>query len=167
MPRKTKPCARTDILLDDQDRHLLRWNWNTSKKSLYLRARVTGRGVVLLHRVIMEAAPDQFVDHINGNPLDCRRSNMRLCDRAGNNFNKKPRASSRAPYKGITQRPSGRWLAQIQANKVHHVLGIFDTPEEAAIAYDNAAIRLHGEFACINGIDDSTSGRGARAIKAA
>lgn len=167
MPRKTKPCARTDILLDEQDLHLLRWNWNTSKKSSYLRARVEGLGVVLLHRLIMDAKRGEFVDHINGNPLDCRRSNMRLCNRAGNNFNKKSKTTSTAPYKGITRKPNGRWLAQIQAHKVHHVLGTFDTPEEAATAYDQAAIRLHGEFACINGFENSSIGRSLGAVKAA
>lgn len=167
MPRKTKPCGRTDILLDEQDRHLLKWNWNSSKKSSYLRARVSGSGVILLHRLIMGAKLGEFVDHINGNPLDCRRSNMRICDRASNNFNKMPRSDSTAPYKGITKKRNGKWLAQIQARRVHRIIGIFDTPEEAAIAYDKAAIELHGEFACINGLGNTATGSSIRVVKTA
>jgi hypothetical protein len=145
------------ILLDPEDEYLRGWGWNHSRQNKYLRARppgtsaVNGKQPVLLHRLITEAKKGEFVDHVNGNPWDCRRANMRICDRRGNNCNRRPRTDSKAPYKGITQTSSGRWLAQIQSHKTHRRIGLFGTAEEAATAYDIAAIRLHGEFARTNG----------------
>jgi len=139
-------------IVDPEDLPLLQshsWKANGAK-SQYFKARF-GREIHYLHRLIAGAGPGQIVDHINGDTLDCRKANLRLCDRSESNTNRKARCDSRAPYKGITETPSGRWLAQIMKAKKYHRIGLFDTAQDAATAYDAAAIRLHGEFAKTNG----------------
>lgn len=139
-------------IVDPEDLPLLRSRaWKAhGNKAQYFKARF-GRQVYYLHRLIAGAGPGQIVDHVNGDTLDCRRSNLRLCDRSESNTNRKARCDSRAPYKGITETPSGRWLAQIMKAKQYRRIGLFDTAQEAAAAYDAAAVDLHGEFAKTNG----------------
>lgn len=96
----------------------------------------------------------KVIDHINGNNLDNRKSNLRMCTQGQNNKNRKPVRENQ--YKGVYKIPSGRYQAKI-SNKSDNIrkqicIGTYDTPEEAAVAYNNEAIRLHGEYACINEI---------------
>jgi hypothetical protein len=106
---------------------------------------------VALHREIMgvgdAARFETEVDHVNGNRLDNRRANLRLCTRAENARNVRGRALS--GFKGVTQ-VRARWRAVIYAEGKIHRLGSFGAAEEAAHAYDEAARRLHGEFAKLN-----------------
>lgn len=104
----------------------------------------------LLHRLIMKAAPDQLVDHISLDGLDNRRSNLRIANKAGNGGNmRKHRGLSR--FKGVYfNKRKGLWHAHIQANSVAHSLGYHFREEDAALAYDEAARRLFGEFARVN-----------------
>ncbi len=108
-----------------------------------------------MHRVIMDAKPGQIVDHINGDPLDNRRSNLRICTQQGNQWNRrKTKNPTSSKFKGVwfaknhahTARP---WRAQIKVGKVRY-LGSFATEIEAAQAYDRAATEHFGEFACLN-----------------
>ena len=103
---------------------------------------------ILIHRIVMNAPKGMDVDHINGDPLDNRKENLRICTRSENCRNKKVRADSKSGYKGVEVRPSGRFRAYIGLPKCN--LGTYDTPEEAAIAYDKKAIELFGEFANLN-----------------
>lgn len=105
---------------------------------------------IRLHRFILDAPPELAVDHINGNPLDNRRSNIRLATEQQNKFNQKQRTESHTKYKGVYTRGDGRWSAAITVNQKRHQLGTFGTQYDAAIAYNNAARKLHGEFAKLN-----------------
>lgn len=88
------------------------------------------------------------VDHINGRPDDNRLSNLRVCTDGQNKRNgRKVRGANK--FKGVTRTPWG-FQTEIKTNKVRKYLGIFPTAEEAAQAYDAAATRLHGNFACTN-----------------
>lgn len=89
------------------------------------------------------------VDHINGDPLDNRRCNLRVCSQAQNTRN---RRMKRLGYKGVSNR-KGRYYAGIRYNGKDHHLGVYDTPEKAALAYNKAAVALFGEYACLNVID--------------
>ena len=110
------------------------------------------RQVVKLHRLILDAPTGMSVDHKNHNRLDNRRCNIRVCTQSQNGANmrawSKPKASS---YKGVTFH-AGKWEAFVKKNRVRTYLGRFTSEIEAALAYNAAAIQLHGEFAHINHI---------------
>lgn len=92
---------------------------------------------------------DSVVDHINGNQLDNRKSNLRVCTQAENTRNRKAQNVT-SKYKGVGfDKKAGKWRARIRDNYKHIFLGYFDYPEDAAIAYENAARLRHGEFASI------------------
>jgi hypothetical protein len=99
-----------------------------------------------------------FVDHANQQKADNRLSNLRWCTRGENVRNGKQRKRKRGedemveiPLKGVTRTPSGHWAATITTTDGQQKhLGHFKTCTEARIAYDNAALLLHGEFACTN-----------------
>ena len=105
----------------------------------------------LMHRLIMDAPAGYVVDHINGNPLDNRKSNLRICTQAENLRNqRKTHAQRSARYKGVSITRNGKWRARITLNQKWYSLGHYATPEEAAVAYNEAAKELHGEYACLN-----------------
>lgn len=107
---------------------------------------------IYLHRYITKAPDGIQVDHINGDRLDNRSKNLRVCTNKQNNRNKGPQ---KGKYKGVHwSKTSKRWVAQITKNyKVRH-LGCFMTAEAAALAYNEAAKELHGEYAYLNKIDE-------------
>jgi len=114
-------------------------------------AEIGGPRMVLMHRVVIGAEVDQDADHISGDTLDNRRTNLRACVPAQNACNRGPNANNTSGYKGVSWRPNrGKYRATINVNRKQVHLGHFDTPEDAARAYDAAAIRLHGDFARLN-----------------
>lgn len=130
--------------------------WFTAARHYAARkARVDGKPVtVYLHRLVAGAGPLDVVDHIDRNPLNCQRSNLRLTSHRGNARNCSVRGAS--AYRGVTPRKSG-YIARIAAGErlpngrlkqIH--LGTFATPEEAARAYDSAAREHFGEHAALN-----------------
>lgn len=101
-----------------------------------------------LPRLLLDLAPGQVVDHINRNPLDNRRCNLRVCTQAENVRNSRPKGDG---FKGVCKSSRGnRWRAVIKLNYQQRALGQFATAEEAALAYDKAAKELFGEFAYLN-----------------
>lgn len=89
----------------------------------------------------------------NRNKLDNRKGNLRFCRQVNNASNK----TSKNGYKGVHFQKknisfsTGKvWVAQITSNYKTRHLGTFKTPEAAAIAYNKAAIELHGDYAVLN-----------------
>ena len=109
--------------------------------------RAVGRTTEQMHRVI---AGHALVDHINGDGLDNRRSNLRPATVTQNNRNARRRKDNRSGFKGVTRQASGLWRARITVDGLQIRLGTFDAPEDAARAYDAAAIHHFGEFARLN-----------------
>jgi HNH endonuclease len=103
---------------------------------------------VFMHRLLM-GFPEQ-VDHINGNRLDNRMSNLRACTQVQNRYNHRVAYHSTSGYKGVT--PSfGKWRVTVGSPNVPgNVLGRFADIREAAHVYDMEAIRRYGEFASPN-----------------
>lgn len=122
------------------------WHAQTRKSGLsYARAVAHGK-TILMHRLIMNAPLGLSVDHINGNGLDNRRSNLRVCTHMQNMQNRKMHSNNSSGLKGA-YKEGRRWVSRISAFGKKHELGMFDTAAEAHSAYIEAAHRLHGEWA--------------------
>lgn len=152
-------------LVDDEDYDFLsQWKWyaKTNKKTgkSYACRSVHTAGqqpkAVVIHRTIMQAKPGEIVDHKDGNPLNNQRSNLRICNHQQNTCNS-PSRSGTSKYKGV-HKQGGKWAAVILANGVSHRLGSYYNEGNAARAYNEAAARLHGEFAYLNVVDEKDLG---------
>jgi hypothetical protein len=142
-------------LVDDEDFERASasgpWHLHTSRGRSYAVHSVTSTSKRWLHRIIAGAGVGQEVDHLNGDGLDNRRANLRLCTHAENGRNRaKQRPPASSKYKGVS-RYHDRWRATIGiGNHKLRSLGYFKTEDEAADAYDVAAKELFGEFARVN-----------------
>lgn len=114
---------------------------------LYLRAMVNSKHITL-HRFLLNAPSDKHVDHINGDCLDNRRSNLRLCNRFENNQNANRRKDNTSGVKGVHwNKKNKNWAVRIQVYNKRIYLGGFKDLETAKIAYNQACIKHHGSFA--------------------
>jgi len=101
----------------------------------------------LLHRMIMNAPDGMDVDHINGDKLDNRKSNLRICTRQENLMNVAKKKNNTSGFKGVCfDKQSQKFKAQIRIDGKQKFLGLFEKAEDAHEAYKKAAVKLHGEF---------------------
>lgn len=146
-------------LIDINDVDLVseyKWNsFQTGKKSKSWRVCTTvrkngTRKCLYMSRLIMGNPKGMMVDHINGDGLDNRKSNLRICTHAENNRNRKPDFGRK--YKGVSKDSHSPklWRAQISINNRRTFIGLFKTEVEAAIAYNTEAKKHHGKYARIN-----------------
>jgi hypothetical protein len=116
----------------------------------YAKGFVGGKRVYLARLILGVTDPRVLVDHRDGNPMNCRRDNLRVCSHSQNVFNSGSRGGT-SVYKGVHfDKYHQRWIGRIAAHGVKRRLGMFNSEEEAARAYDAAALELHGEFARLN-----------------
>lgn len=146
-------CQGTYALVDDDDYERLKtFKW-CSYRGLYAwrytsTAEKAKRKAFYMHREVLHAPPGAHVDHINGNRLDNRKSNLRLATNSQNQGNRKPNKSKRGSrYKGVY---TSGWIAAIQKNGRKHYIGTYATEIEAARAYNSAALEFFGAFAKLN-----------------
>jgi len=146
-------------MVDDEDFEKFNVHkWRTMQvKDRYFYAGRNGkrnnghRPLILLHREIMKAPAGMEVDHVNGNTLDCRKENMRICTGQQNRWNQKRQNNKSSKYKGVSWFTNDRaWIASIRINGNAKYLGFFHDEKQAALAYDKAATELFGEFARTN-----------------
>ncbi len=156
--------GRKIVVIDEADvdrlKDLTVYVWGTKRhRSLYAMVTLPGNKQARLHRLIMQPRRKELVDHRNGDCLDNTRANLRVTDSRGNNSNAQKRNSARTSrYKGTHfSKRERKWKAQIQVNKKKISLGTYATELEAAIAYNEAAIIYHGEFAKLNDFDKESN----------
>ena len=160
--KKIIPGNRKDleILVDDdwyEDANEIMWTASGAGNTKYATAymgKARENQCYYLHRIIIGALKGERVDHINGNGLDNRRSNLRVCDASQNGRNSlKRKKTSTSKYKGVFFNPfykkwqSTLWIGEIKRSK--H-LGYFKNEIDAAKAWDAAATKYHGSFARLN-----------------
>lgn len=138
---------------EDADRVLaFAWTLHKARSGLYVKR--VGHGTIMLHRFVLSLprtpGHDDVVDHIDGDGLNCRRSNLRICTNIENLANSPPRKGS-SEYKGVTWNSArGKWQAQIMVDRHNRYLGRYKTEVEAAAAYNAAALEAWGEHARLN-----------------
>lgn len=129
-------------VVDDEDyEQVSRWKWYPFSNGP--RRYAIGNSGVLMHRLLLDPPNGVHVDHINGNGLDNRRENLRMCTPEINARNKGDRRITRSKHDGVYKIELRKpWLASIMIDGVEHYLGMFATEEEAAQAHDVAMSAL-------------------------
>lgn len=147
-----------EILIDDEDYFLVKdYTWCKSNKGEgYARSRESRlkhpdykQKQVTMHRLILGITePKVQIDHVNGNKLDNRKDNLRICNCSQNQANISVHKRNKVGYKGVRFK-AGKYEVNIWKDKSIY-LGRYKTLEEAAKVYDKAAVELFGEFARLN-----------------
>lgn len=137
------------------------WSVEKRRNTFYAQGFVNGR-VVRMHKLILPEA--SRVDHADGDGLNNTRTNLRPATNAQNHWNIGPVATNKSGFKGVCRHSGTRWVAQIKANGQKYYLGLFESPEAAAHAYDRAALALHGEFAWVNFPTEVVAGQPAAGV---
>jgi AP2 domain len=133
------------IHLDGMHLHLKK-----SKDTFYIRVG-KNRTFKYLHRIIMGHPIGLNIDHKNHNGLDNRRDNLRVATKMQNCHNMAIKSNSKSGFKGVIWvKETKTWNVVISANGIHHFGGAFKCKINAAIKYNEMAIKYHGEFAFIN-----------------
>lgn len=148
-------------LVDDEDfEYLNQWKWciNNKGKNLYaVRSDYSIKGkssCILMQRQIMNVNKGYVVDHVNQCTLDNRKINLRICTHTQNLHNRGKNINNTSGHKGVTWcKRYKKWRSKIWLNSKCHHVGYFTNIMDAAKAYNEAAIKFHGEFANLNKID--------------
>lgn len=163
-------------LVDSEDwEYLNKFNWHTSNSSSkhtpltsWRAYRKINKRRVGMHNIIMNCPKGMLIDHINHDGLDNRKSNLRICTPAQNSINKRNSPLRNNNYKGVKWlEHQQRWCVRMGSTKsgTAKYVGTYDTEIEAAKAYNNAAIEMYGEFACLNPIPPNLAQAVLKSIK--
>jgi hypothetical protein len=155
---KSMQVSGYEVLVDDVHENLLvsgfAWSVSTKDNLHYLRRNTksngSGKSKEFLHRLILDCPEGMMIDHINGNGLDNRTQNLRICTHSENMRNRRRHKNNKSGYKGVYQdcrRKRNQWRAQIKFEGKKISIGSYKTPEEAHKAYMVLAKKLHKEFA--------------------
>lgn len=148
-----------ETIVDDEDVAFVfskSWQIMRSCNRIYFQHRYLDKiehryKAYTLHRALM-GLPGKglYVDHIDNNPLNNSKTNLRICNAAQNAWNRKKESSNTSGYKGVSYHAKSRkWRANIRVNKKLLSLGLYDTKEKAHQAYCTASIKYHGEYSRI------------------
>lgn len=163
--REIKLTQGMTTLVDDED-------FESLSKFKWCAANITGnyysirryRGTDgkqygrFMHREILNCSPAEKTDHKDGNGLNNQKDNIRICSQQQNTFNKRISRNNKSGFKGVSWlKNTKKWYASIKINRKTRNLGYFKTREEAAKAYDRAAINFFGDFAKLNFSDKGGS----------
>lgn len=160
---KEIPLSRGLVaIVDDEDFDWLnQWKWSASKMGtkalpMFYAVRTIWKDgktveVIPMHRLIMKAQKGQVVDHINRNPLDNQKANLRLCSQADNSLNRVANKDGTSKFKGVCWISSRKkWEVSFRGKFV----GRYDSETEAARAYNEAAASYSPEFSRLNVLEE-------------
>jgi hypothetical protein len=156
-------------MVDDEDyERVSRWRWFANKKRGKAYAvrhynppmrKNTTRPLAYEVLRLPQPLPHGFcVDHINRDPLDCRKENLRFCTIGQNNRNRGPMQKTKTSrYKGVSyDRQREKWAASIKHERRSYNLGLYADEYSAVEAYNAAATVLHGRYGYVNRWDGET-----------
>jgi len=133
------------IVDDDDFERLNGFSWQFNGR--YAARKENGK-TILMHRCIMGFKNKYVTDHINGDKLDNRKDNLRVCTQSQNIANSKKSKLNTSGYKGVCyDKRLKRYRSYIRKDRIMYNLGLFATPELAHLAYAAKAIEFFGEFA--------------------
>jgi hypothetical protein len=164
IPLKRRDGTTYIAIIDAADWPLVKdYKWyafltHATKRSPNAKTRIyvlgwKGGASAYLHRLIMDCPSEMKVDHKDGDGLNNRRSNLRVCSNVENTRNStlSSRVGKTSRYKGVgLVKHTGKWNARIHVDGKNVALGYFEKESDAARAYDEAAVRFFGEFAATN-----------------
>jgi hypothetical protein len=141
------------VIVDNEDyEELSKYKWSLHgcyEHNKYAYRKINGKSV-MMHRVIMNPPSNMVIDHINGNGLDNRKANLRICTATQNKANNFSHLKGKlSKYKGVSL-DHGLWIASIVNGNKKIRLGWFRDEKDAAMAYNEAASKYRGEFARLN-----------------
>lgn len=149
-------------LVDDEDYDFVKkYNWTLREDGYAARyewSKIRKNTVaIFLHKELTNTTSKQWVDHINRDKLDNRKSNLRVCTISENNQNKdkfyrKDISKYHSKYVGV-RKSLNKWIARIQKDSRYIHLGTYSTEREAALAYNIKAMELFGVYAKVNSIE--------------
>lgn len=120
------------------------WSWSVDPRG-YLAATVNKQHKTL-HNLLTNPPKGLVTDHINGNKLDNRRKNLRICTQRENSYNTKVSKNNILGVKGVSPTPAGKFRARIMVDRKEIRLGHFEKIEDAIKARKQAEIKYFGEF---------------------
>lgn len=152
LAHKTMKTVNGDIFIIDYDDYetVSRFRWYLDRKQGYI---LTGNGktTTRLHRLILKAPDGMVVDHIDGNPLNNTKVNLRICTQKENCCNRRKIKKSSSIFKGVHYlKAEDNWQAYIVCNHRKKHIGVFNSEKMAAIAYNKEAAKQFGQFARLN-----------------
>ena len=138
------------FLFDMCDRQLVQSRgWHLSKRG-YIAGKEKRRERPL-HKLIITVDSSFDIDHANGNKLDYRRSNLRVCSHQQNCFNQRIRSNNTSGFIGVSYAKNiGKYESYIHHNGCKYSLGYFESAYDAALARDQKARELFGEYGRLN-----------------
>lgn len=151
--------GKVTVVDDDVYEWASKFKWHALKmREAFYAARTTSKKLegkkanVLLSREIMKPSKGLQIDHKDGDSLNNRRENLRIATEQQNKWAyRKPNKRGSSKYRGVRwYAPNQKWQARIQCAGEEIYLGYFVVEEDAALAYDEAAKKYFGEFACPN-----------------
>ena len=126
---------------------IVKYKWHKTKKGHAARRCTEKPGLFFMHWHIVERRKDMVVDHINGDPLDNRIVNLRVCTNQENIFNSKVSKNNTSGVHGVSfHKPTKMWRAYINLDRKQIHLGMFDNIEDAKESRLKAEMKYHKEF---------------------
>ena len=143
-----------EILLDPEDYELIsKYIWRETVQGYAVSSMKPN---IRMHGLITGCDESLCVDHINHNKLDNRRVNLRTCTISQNQMNRQPSKGKSSKYKGVSYDKRRKcWAVGFEKDNQRYFVGRFQEEDEAAIAYNKAVLKIHGDFALLNAVDES------------